>query len=60
MSRVSDWRLREYLVGLELDPSEVVEMLEITVEELCTKFPTKVRANIGKFGFEDIHQTEDE
>lgn len=60
MARVSDYRVREFVEGLNLTSAELVDLLEIETRDIISKFPNKLRKNLDKLGFYDMEECDGE
>lgn len=60
MARVSDYQLREFVENLGLEASELCELLELSVQDIASKFPSRIRQQRAKLGFDDFIPTGEE
>ncbi len=60
MSRISTYHIREYVEGLNLTGGELAELIGLSVNDIVSKFPNKLKANANILGYNDMKVEEDD
>jgi len=60
MSRISTYHIREYVEGLNLTAGELVELIGLSVSDIVSKFPNRLKSCADVLGYNDMRVEEEE